>query len=66
MTDKEKLAKLEKFLVRVNGYGYLELSQDKIRGEYNYFHRKARELLDELFPERYERKSFLDAVDDNF
>lgn len=49
MTDKEKLAKLKKFLQRVNGYGYLELSQMKIEGEYQYCHKKAGELLKELF-----------------
>ncbi len=50
MTDDEKLVKLKAFLHRVNGYGYLELSRDKIDGEYRYFHKRAKELLDELFP----------------
>lgn len=50
MTDKEKLKILKDFLHRVNGHGYFELSQMKVEGEYRYFHKKARELLDELFP----------------
>lgn len=49
MTDQEKLDILKQFLRRVNGYGYLELSHDKIRGEYNYFHKKAGDLLQQLF-----------------
>lgn len=51
MNDAEKLKILKEFLRRVNGYGYLELSHMKIEGEYNYFHRKAGELLKDLFDE---------------
>ncbi len=54
VTDKEKLEVLWCFLQRVNGYGYLELSYMKIEGEYRYFHRKARELMEELFPEKFD------------
>ena len=53
MTDKEKLEILYKFLARVNGYGYLELSHDKVRDEYQYFHKRAKELMRELFPEKF-------------
>lgn len=53
MTDKEKLKILYRFLTRVNGYGYLELSHDKVRGEYQYFHKRAKELMWELFPEDF-------------
>lgn len=49
MTDKEKLDILRNFLYRVHGYGYLELSHDKVVGEYHYFHKKSGELLRELF-----------------
>ncbi len=55
MTDKEKLEILWAFLNRVNGYGYLELSHMKIEGEYRYFHRKAHELMGELYPEKYDQ-----------
>lgn len=53
MTDKEKLEVVWEFLNRVNGYGYLELSHMKVEGEYRYFHRKAGDLMWELFPEKF-------------
>ncbi len=64
-SDAEKIAKMREFLIRVSGFGYLELSRDKIEGEYRYFHKRARELLDELFPRPVSNEPEV-PFDDNF
>ncbi len=65
MTE-DQLRKLHYFLARV-GDGYIELSHDKIRGEYLYYKEKARELLWELFPPEVVDKLPTDApFDDDF
>ena len=47
MTDTEKLEIALRFIRRV-GDNYTELSHDKVRYEYLYFKKRAREILDEI------------------
>ena len=61
---KEDIEKIHNFLSRV-GSGYVELSHDKIQGEYWYIKKQARELLLELFP-REPCDTIEQPLDDNF
>ena len=62
--NEEQTEKLHRFLSRV-GNGYMELSHDKVRGEYLYFKNKASELLWEIFP-REDSDEDEKPFDDNF